>query len=536
MFAAEWYVERIFQDIINKNPERAYDVTYESLDLHTFLKGITLKSAEIEPLHVSDTASTIHGSVKLIELEGIVWIDLLFSKEISISDLVFINPDFNILVVKHDSHQQKQSKSTKGFQELFGDILSRGEVKSFRLEKGYAEARHKSDSTLMMVVKDFNLEASEIETDSVQVKSMIPFKVGRFTSSLDSAYLLVNSYTELRTGFMGYQAENSEFQLNNVSLAFTKDRKQVSQLVGHQTDLIEVEMERMVFNQLDALSNLYTDLDIRASSMQIDGLILKDFRDKNKERPPDSEKLMFEGMVGNIPIPLKIDSIRLSKSHIYYTELGEGKDQAGTIHFGDINGTIVNLTSIPEFQQEYRAIDAHLKLKLNEVADMEVKLEVPYGSETFSLHSSIEGFDLQDLNETIIPMAEVEVTSGTVHGIDLKMNAGGTTSTNVLVVDYDDLGLAVLKDEDHHNQKRGLVSAIANSVIRKTNLPDHKHYQTAEYESYRNIYRGPFNFMWQTTKEGLLFILPTGATGLLIGDIEKKTQKKQRKQAKKHDN
>ena len=526
-------MERIFLDIINKNPERAYDVTYQSLDLHTFLKGITLKSAKIEPRQVSDTSSTIHGSVQLIELEGIVWRDLVFSKELSISNLVFMNPDFDILVVKNDSHQQKKSKSTKGFQELFGDILSRGEVNSFRLEKGYVEARHKSDSTLMLIVKDFNLEASEIETDSVQVKSMIPFKVGRFASSMDSAYFLLNPYTELRTGYIGYQAENSELQLNNISLAFTEERLKVSDMVGKQTDLIEVELKRMTFNQLDALSNLYTDLDIRASSMIIDGLVMKDFRDKNKERPPDTEKLMFEGMVENIPIPLKVDSIILSDSHIYYTELGEGKEQAGTINFADIDGTIVNVTSIPEFQREYQKIDAQLNLKLNKVAGMEVKLQVPYDSESFSLHATIDSFNLQDLNETIIPMAEVEVISGVAHRIDLKMDAGLTTSSNELVVDYDDLSLAVLKDEEHH-EKRGLISAIANSVIRKTNLPDHKHYQTAEYESYRNIYRGPFNYMWQTTKEGLLFILPTGATGLLLGDIEKKTRKKQRKQAKKH--
>ena len=529
---AKWYVETVFEDVINSNSQRAYDVTYESLVLHTFLKGITLKSARIEPLHVSDTASTIHGSVELIELEGVVWRDLIFSKEISISDMVFINPDFDVYLVERDSHHQKKSKSTKGFQQLFGDILSRGEVQSFRLEKGYAEAKHKSDSTLVLIIKDFNLEASEIETDSIQAQSMIPFKVGRFQSSLDSAYLRINPYTELRTGYFEYQAENSELEMNNLSLAFTDDPIKVSQLVGEQTDLIEVEVQQLKFHQLDAMSNLYTDLDIRASSMLIDGLVLKDFRDKNKNRPPDQEKVMFKGMVDNIPVPLKVDSIVLRRSHIYYSELGEEKDQAGTVHFADINGSILNVTSIPEFQQEYQGMNAHLKLSLNQVAPMELKLEVPYDREVFNLQASIGSFDPKILNQTIIPMADVEVTSGNILGLHLTMNAENETSANRLVIDYDDLGLAVLKDKHHELHKRGLVSAIANSMIRKVNLPEEKHYQVAEYESYRNIYRGPFNYMWQTTKEGLLFILPTRATGILIGDIEKKTRKKQRKQQK----
>ena len=113
------------------------------------------------------------------------------------------------------------------------------------------------------------------------------------------------------------------------------------------------------------------------------------------------------------------------------------------------------------------------------------------------------------------------------------MNANRTQSSNTLVVDYDSLGLAVLKDHEHDYKKRGLVSSIANSAIRHTNLPDHKHYHVAEYDSYRNIYRGPFNFMWETAKEGMMFIVPTGATGLLVGNPEKKAKKKQEKLEKK---
>lgn len=532
---AEWWVEAIFLDIINKNPDRAYDISYDDLDLHTFFKGLTLKSAAITPLHVSDSSTAIHGKVEHIEVNGIRWRDLLFLKQANIRQLIFIRPEFQISVVQQPANQQpkKEKESTKGIQGLFRDILSRGEIHSFRLEHGSVEARRASDSMLIGRVQNLILEAKDIETDSLKVKNLIPFQVSGFFISLDSTYIHLNEYTELRTGYLEYHKDNSEFQLNNISLSFTKDKLEVSNIVGEQTDLIEVEVKLLQINQLDAQSNLYSDLDIRAKSILIDGLILKDFRDKNKPRPLDTEKPMFEGMVESMPIPLKVDSIIIRNSDIYYTELGENKSEAGTIHFADLNGSIVNVTTIPEFKEEYKSFNANFNTKLNQGAKMSVALEVPYEKEVFNLHVRVGSFNLGDLNTTIIPLADIEVTSGIAHKIDFQMNAERTESSNVLTVDYDNLGLEVLKDYGYAHNKRGLISSIANSAIRKENMPDTKHYHIAEYKSYRNIYRGPFNFMWESAKEGMLYIVPTGAAGLLLGNPEKKAEKKQEKETKK---
>jgi len=38
----EVILESNFQAKINANPDRAYDITYEDFDLHTFFKGVTL--------------------------------------------------------------------------------------------------------------------------------------------------------------------------------------------------------------------------------------------------------------------------------------------------------------------------------------------------------------------------------------------------------------------------------------------------------------------------------------------------------------
>ena len=58
------------------------------------------------------------------------------------------------------------------------------------------------------------------------------------------------------------------------------------------------------------------------------------------------------------------------------------------------------------------------------------------------------------------------------------------------------------------------------------NDPTTKNYIIADYRSERNIYRGPFNFMWQTVKEGFIQIIPTKTTKGFLGQGDKKKKTK----------
>jgi len=526
----EWWIESILGNIINRNANRAYEITYQSLDLHALFKGVTLKSAKITPLNVSDTVTVITGTVDHIELSGIKWRELIFANKAEIGELTLIQPEFEVLLVNRH-HQDKKTESSGGFRDLFGDILTRGVVHNFRLERASVIARHKSDSILVASIMNYNLLATEIQTDSVQAKNMIPFKVGSIHSTLDSAFYQINEYTELRSGRFEYNALNSELRLNDISLRFTRDLIEVSDLVGEQVDLIQVEVKQLLFSQLDAHSSLYHDLDIRAGTVEIDGLVLRDFRDKNKLRPPDIEKPMFNGMVGSIPIPIKVDSIIIKDSDIHYTELPLNSTETGTISFTAVNGTIVNVTNIPLIQEQFQTFTVSVQANLNRDARISMNLDVPYQAERFKLHGLIEKFDIPILSSTLVPLTGVEIGSGTAHKFDLKMNAGRTESSNTLAFDYQDFSLEIIK-EDQEDGKKGLLSLIANSAIRQKNMPDENHYQVPEYRSFRNIYRGPFNFMWGTIMDGMLYIFPTGITKILMGDPGKKAEKPQEKEKK----
>ena len=93
-------------------------------------------------------------------------------------------------------------------------------------------------------------------------------------------------------------------------------------------------------------------------------------------------------------------------------------------------------------------------------------------------------------------------------------------SENQLIFNYDELKITILNNKD---KKSGL-TWLANPMLRLVNMAGQKNYRTGKYKAERNMYRGPFNMMWNSLKEGLLLIVPSTTAQKLAGGNKKKAQ------------
>ena len=524
----EWVIEYRFQNLINRSPERKYNISYEDFDLHTFFKGVTLQEVRIVPVSI-DSGTVIIGSVDYARLEGLVWYQLMFERRLNIDGILFSQPTFNVTMSDHE----KKKTSGKGMQDLFKDIISRARLKRFEIDQGSVILMDPGNERIRGRMSNLNLKATEIKTDSVIFSHLIPFKLGSFEASIDSLSFNLNEYTHLSSGRLAYSKEGSMLTLQDLQMKYLIDWKEVSRKIGKQTDLMEVSLKELAIERLEASNSFYSDLDIEAHKIVLSDLVFKDYRDKNMPRPPDAVKPLFKGMVDAIPITLNVDTIQLDNVDVLYTELGEGKSMAGAIRFEDINGSIIRLTTLAEQQKSYQSFEANLTARINGVADLSFDLTVPYDREEFVAIANIGSMDLTQLNETALGMAGVEVVSGDVEKIYFEMRAAKQSSHNKMQFDYENLKIHVLKEgKDHHMKNQGLMSSIANSAIRNHNTPSHGKYLTADYVSQRNIYRGPFNFMWHSLADGMLHIVPGKMVQDVIG-VDKETKEEKKKARKK---
>lgn len=522
MKAVEWSIESEFKDRINSNPDRNYDITYSDLDIHTFFKGITLDEVRIEPLNPGK-GTLITGHVDYATLKGLVWTEFLLGKKLNLKEIAFEQPIFEVTL----STDTTKSTSGKVLQRMFGDILSRADLSHFNIQNGSIVLIDPVSQGVKGQVKQINISATDIETDSLKFKHLIPFELGNLNVDLDSVTFKPNDYTDIKLGHFHYNLKEKEILLNHISMGYSIDWIEVSNIIGFQNDIIELNVEEIGIHQLQPSSSFYTQLDIEAQKISINGLNIKLQRNKNIPRPPDVVKPLFQGIINAIPMAILIDSIQISNSSITYGELEAKKSEPGAIKFQEINGTITGITNMPGEQTDKGQLEATLNASLIGKAGINIGLNVPYDSESFALRVDVAEMDLTSLNPTLKPLAGVEMASGQMKLIQFYMNAGPNHSQNKLVFDYENLHVKMINEESkHESNKKVLLSAIANTAIRTNNMPDKHNYLVAEYQSQRNIYRSPVNYIIHGLVNGFTRIVPGKGLQNLINKKENKGKKK----------
>lgn len=518
----EWRIESNFQDRINSDPDRAYDISYSNFDLNTFFKGIVLDDVRIKPLNTGK-GSIITGKVDYATINGLVWRELLFGKNLNINEIAFEKPLFEVIL----SADTSKKTSGKGLQVMFGDILSRVTLNSFRIQDGSIIIKDPISQVIKGQVKRINILATEIETDSLRFTHLIPFQMGNLKVDIDSLTFKLNDYTHFSLGRFHYNLMDKEILLNDISLGYSIDWVEVSKHVGVQTDIIELNVKEIGIHNLEPSSDFYTHLDIDAQKVSIDELDIKLQRNKNFSRPPDAVKPMFQGIINAIPIAILIDTIQISNSALTYAELGIKKDESGSIQIQQINGNIIGLTNMPSQQMNIGQLKAKMNANIKGQAEIAVDLSVPYANSTFSLAVDVGEMDLTILNPTLKPLAGVEMVSGKMSRIQLQMEAGPIHSQNNLLFDYSDLQLKLIKENSKDkSKKKVLLSAIANTAIRDHNMPGQDKYLSAEYQSERNIYRSPVHYIIHGLINGFTRIVPAKGLQKMINKDKKKAKKK----------
>jgi len=521
MKGLEWRIESKFQDRINSNPERAYNITYSDFDLDTFFKGVTLDEVRIEPLNPGNE-TIITGHVDYATVNGIVWRELLFGKKLDLDEIAFEQPLFEVTL----SADTTKNTSGKGLQLMFGDILSRANLNSFRIQNGSIVLRNPVSQDIKGQVKRINIMATGIETDSLRFKNLIPFEMGDLIVDLDSISFKPNDYTDIRMGHFNYNLMDKEILLNDISLGYTIDWVEVSKRTGVQNDIVEFSIKEIGIHQLEPSSDFYTKLDIEARKISLDELDIKLQRNKNIPRPPDVVKPMFQGIINAIPLAILIDSIQISNSSVTYGELGIKKSESGSFKIQGINGIISGVTNMPQEQLKKVHLEAKISASLKGKAPINVELDVPYNKETFSLAVDVGAMGLTNLNSTLKPLAGVEMVTGQMSRIQFQMNAGQLKSQNNMVFDYSNLAVKLLNEKNKDKSKNmGFLSAIANTAIRANNLPGQQNYLVAAYQSKRNVYRSPVNYIVQGLIHGFTRIVPGKAVQNIINKDDKKGKK-----------
>jgi hypothetical protein len=526
IFIIEKWLTKTLPERVNADEDRAYDIQFDEVNVQLFRGSIELKNIVLIP-RKTDLPTTIRGTMVSTRLGGVNIFGFLFGDVLEIQELRFEEPRF--VLTKNDSASRKPTEISNAFQGLFGDIISRGVIHNVVLNNGSGEFFTKSDSLSKFgSFENFNISAVDLETDSVRLNYAIPFKLKSIKSSLNNLELKLNDELIFSLGAFTYDSKDDALDFLNIKLGYEDSNLVVAKRADFQKDFIEIDVKHLRIEHISTRSSIYGNWSVVAGLMTIDSLILHDIRNKNKPRPLDEpEKPMFEGMVEMIPFPFEVDTIRVLNSQITYGQISEGKSEPGSLNFEKLSALVTHVVSIDSLQSGEMKI--HGEAVLNGFAPMRMDVTVPYskdeGKESFHLTASVDPFTLPSLNNILGDLVSVNITDGRMEKLEITMDATEYASSNFMKFEYQELKLEIKDDE---NQKKNLMSTISNILISNNNLPENRNYKTATFQTERNIYRGTFNLIWESLREGLLEIAPGDLMQLIMGEQDPSDKGKRR--------
>ncbi len=525
-FGAIFYMEKWLSanlpSIVNQNENRNYDILFEDVDIRIFRGSIDFQNIMIVPLNDS-LPTHVNGSVRKIRMSGVKIMELVFDKKVNITELRMEEPSFRL--IRNDS-TGRPAETSKAFQDLFRDIVSRGVIENFVLEDGTAELYIQKDTLVRFgQFTDLNILAEGLKTDSVTVMNTVPFQVDNIHTSLKNLQIQVSENQLFKMGELDFNYKDREFAFRDMSLKFKEPWTEEVKKMDVQLDMIEFDLKELKIISINTNSDPFGLWTVIADKIVLDSLVFHDGRDKNIPRPPDVVKERIEELIESIPFPVELDTLQIINSEISYSEIPRGKSEPGTIFFKELNAMILNVYSIDSAQRDGELV-IEADTKLNGVGAMKVTLKVPYNSGTFNLLATLGPMDMAKLNPTLEFMASVKIGSGKLRGMVLEMEADAYKSRNRFTIDYQDLEIDLSKmSDDGVEKKNAVLSKIASLAINRDNLPGTKNYRIPAYTTIRNRYRSPFNLIWLSAKDGFFEVLPSGI-GRKIMDAKENKDKK----------
>ena len=203
-------------------------------------------------------------------------------------------------------------------------------------------------------------------------------------------------------------------------------------------------------------------------------------------------------LIKKVKFPIYVKKIVAHDGYISYTERNAKDKQQGTVFFSKANGTIENVTNIPAFINKNNMLFLNATALLMGKGSLQTKWNMPLNTKNgeFTISGSSGSFNAEVLNPVIEPLALASIKEGTIKSVDFTMNGSDAGAKGTSTLLYNDLKIEALKVDSNDLKKRGLVSLVANAIIKDDN-PKNGETRKGDIDIERDTTRSFFNLVWK---------------------------------------
>lgn len=206
--------------------------------------------------------------------------------------------------------------------------------------------------------------------------------------------------------------------------------------------------------------------------IEVDSLDLHSYSDIKLDWGPRARPCRYHMDFESIPVPFRIDSIRVNDAFIRYSELAKGSVRPGELTLEEMNGVITNLTNDPGRMTRETPLVVEATAKLFGSGRMNAKLSYPLLSKTldFDIEASLGPMGLQVANRFATNVAGVDVKQGRLDSLWIGTRTRSGKAQGRVYMRYRDLDFRLIDRNTGEQQvQHSVLGFVGNLVVRKNN-------------------------------------------------------------------
>ncbi len=497
-------VEGAVRSVLSRVEPSGYQVRFERL--HTDLLGRRLHMTGLsvtpsEVLLANDSVMRFRIAADTVELHGVSLRKLIFQKTLHVGRIMVHTP-----TVEHSYTTPERSDAELGEEEgrepgMEPTGLSFVYLDTLVVTRGSGTSTDRGGRRADLSVQRLDLLTTGIlitQTDS----GNIHFTQARTTLALDVIQLGMDPFYTLAIDALRLDLPADSLHVTGIRLIPEVEPDEYHKLVDRQIELYALDIDTAIFHGFDLQRNLQYGA-IRARHALVAGMDFTIHRDKSIPEGAFKHQPLPSHLILDLAIPVSIDTIQGRNATVSYSERNERGAPYGTISFTGIDATVTGVENAHVPDPPDLHLNGTARLAGHGQAKLDMRLPMDPKRATVEMHAELRNVPFEVLNRMTNNLVKVKATDGRIHRVDMHLSGNDTMGTGTVEVQYEDLRLELNSSVDGAK----VLTLLANTLVRRTNMPEDNRYRTGEFSVLRDREKGIFNFLWRGMREGMLDVM-----------------------------
>jgi len=451
-------------------------------NIHLKLKKNNLENLKLKYHKLIDI------KIDKLEIFGISWVDLLISGQLNSSKIKIIGGEISYFYFPSEKALKILKKKTKKTG-IYSDFLYLTGFK-FKFYRKYSNSPLINMKNIFMKLNNLKINTS----NSIPFNRFISFASPDFYASNIEIVLKRKEYL-LNIGSVNLSSSERLGVITKISYSpISKFKK---------PNYSSLEINRMVFNNPDIFSIPETGI-IKTNNISIFSPKLKIFHKRSlKTRLLKTRKFPHE-ILNKIKFKFDTGDINIKNGSIVYYEKNIGRKRYESIFFSNITGKITGFKNIHFHKKGNLFTTFNFSGKFMKKSSLNLTLKIPISLKTadYLFAGNLSRTDPMVFNRFLSRNARLRIDRGKIEGMNFKILANDHIAKGNMYLRYRNLKISFLKKRNYL-KKRKFYSFIANTILRKNNLPESGSFKIGNiYYKKREEISFP-NFLWKALLSGI---------------------------------